>query len=396
MNVLMVADRFFGDHAGGLARVAWDVAQLIANEGHRVDLLCMRVSEKPFPKYSERIGAVTVHRVSRPSLPPWHPDRHRAPVRVLKDAITDLAANSRFDIVHYHSIFTGAAARAALPSPPRTVFTIHSPVVLEQRITWKSQGVVGLANLLFGIPIVRRMERQLLQSADRCHVLSEFTAESLRKQHPSVKRNYDVVPHWVRPDWLRTIPKPEARKALGWPDDSPLLFTVRGLRPRYGIADAIEAVAPLAKAGNCRFFIAGDGPDRGTLAEQIKHANVSDRIHLLGAISDDALKLAYQAADLFILPTRELECFGLIALESLAYGLPLVATAVGAIPEIVRPILPDFLVPPFSPQSLRNVVQRYLRGELVAPSSSEMIEYGRSVFGMERARRMYHRLYGMS
>lgn len=392
----MVADRFFGDHAGGLARVAWDVAQLIANDGHRVDLLCLRVSAKPFPTYSERIGAVTVHRVSRPSLPPWHPERHRIPVRLLRNAITDLATNSKFDVVHYHSIFTGAAVRAALPSPPRTVFTIHSPVALEQRITWKHQGAIGLANQLIGIPIVRRMERQLLKSADQCHVLSAFTATALHEQHPAINRNYEVIPHWVRPDWLRTVPKSEARNALGWPDDSPILFTVRGLRPRYGIADAIEAIAPLAKSGECRFFIAGDGTDRAALAQQIAHANVSDRIHLLGAISDDALKLAYQAADLFILPTRELECFGLIALESLAYGLPLVATTVGAIPEIVRPILPDFLVPPLSPQTLRDAVQRYLRGELIAPSASEMIDYARSAFSMEQARRMYSRVYGIS
>jgi glycosyltransferase involved in cell wall biosynthesis len=396
MRLLVVADQYFGDHASGLPRVAWDVARLMARDGHAVHFVCMRLSDTSFSPFSEKIGGITVHRVFRPALPPWHPGRCRIPVQALAREVRKVASAVKFDAVHYHSIFTGTAVHNALSSPPRTIFTVHSPVAREQQITWRTQGLVGRVNQLIGTPIVRLMEKRLLKKADKCQTLSAFTATALREQHPSIRREYEIIPHWVRPDWHRTLPKSEARKALGWPDDCPILFTVRGLRPRYGLPDAIEAIAPLVRTGAGRFFIAGDGPNREGLSEQIKHAGATASIRLLGGISDDTLKLAYQAADLFILPTRELECFGLVAVEALAYGLPVVGTTVGAIPEILWPILPDFLVPPFSPQALRDVVQKFLNGSLSAPRSGELIDYARSHYSEDRARVLYGQLYGIS
>lgn len=85
--------------------------------------------------------------------------------------------------------------------------------------------------------------------------------------------------------------------------------------------------------------------------------------------------LSYQAADLFVLPTMELECFGLIILEALAMGCPIVATNVAAIPELLEPILPEFIVPANNVTAMRTKLQDYLEGRIVVPKQETLIDY---------------------
>ena len=92
----------------------------------------------------------------------------------------------------------------------------------------------------------------------------------------------------------REISKKEARQRLGWPESDRILFTVRGLGPRYGIDVAIQAVAPLAAEGRCRFYIGGDGPLRQSFEQLATDLGVADRVCFMGRISDEHLALAYQ------------------------------------------------------------------------------------------------------
>src|SRR5207253_1011160 len=85
--------------------------------------------------------------------------------------------------------------------------------------------------------------------------------------------------------------------------------------------------------------------------------------------------LAYEAADLFILPTRDLECFGLIIVEALAMGCPVIASEVGAIPELLRPLAPEWLVPPGDVEKLRQKVTAFLDGSLAIPSGEALVDY---------------------
>ncbi len=80
----------------------------------------------------------------------------------------------------------------------------------------------------------------------------------------------------------------------------------------------------------------------------------------LGEVDDDALALAYQAADLFVLPTRELEGFGLVTVEAMASGCPAVATPVGASPEILGPFDPALLSRDVGPAAIKDVIQNFL------------------------------------
>jgi len=187
----------------------------------------------------------------------------------------------------------------------------------------------------------------------------------------------EVVPHWCREEQRRTCTRTEARQKLGWPEDKKIFFTVRILGPRYGIDTAIRAIGPHTRDGSCVFYVAGDGPCRADLEQLARRGGCGEGVQFLGRIPDETLALAYQAADLFVLPTRSLECFGLIILEALSYGCPVLSTDAGAIPETMRGILPDFIVPAGDEQALAVKVRRFLDGSLEPPAAEELSRYTR-------------------
>lgn len=396
MKILIVADRFFPSEPGGLARVAWDVAEALADRGHMVDFVAAESGPEKFEAITTVVGGVTVHRFWRPRFPAWHPHRLSVPISLYTEAVRNVVRETRFDAIHFHSIFTGMAVKRAvrqMPVRPRIVYTVHSPVAQEQHLTWSQQGLLGVVNDLIGTPIVRRMEGNLISFADETHVLSQFTARELRKEHPRLPGNYRVIPHFVYDGWVRAMPREEARRQLQWPRDIPCLFTVRQLRYRYGLDTAIEAVAPMASTGRCHLYIAGEGPDRAKLQKLIDSLGCQPTIKLMGRIDDETLRCAYQGADLFVLPTRHLECFGLISLEAMSYGLPVLGTNVGAIPEVTGPILPEFVIPPGDPVALRNKIDLFLEGRMNTPSETNISAHVRANYAAGRVIGEYEAMY---
>ena len=128
-----------------------------------------------------------------------------------------------------------------------------------------------------------------------------------------------------------------------------------------GLDVAIKAIAEsLKKEQHLYFALAGVGEQEEYLKHLAKVYEVEDKIWFLGRVDDEKLKHCYEAADLFLLPTRALECFGLIILEAYAYGLPVIATDAGAIPEIVEPIMPQCIVKAGSITSLKNKIEDYI------------------------------------
>jgi sugar transferase (PEP-CTERM/EpsH1 system associated) len=140
-------------------------------------------------------------------------------------------------------------------------------------------------------------------------------------------------------------------------DDGPIV-TVARLSPEKDIATLLQAAALLAGDGSqLRFEIAGDGPCRAELAQLVKELNLTDRVALLGEISD--IPALLERARLFVLPSQT-EGISLTLLEAMARGLPVVATEVGGNPEVVEARLTGWLVPPRSPSTLAEAIRAVL------------------------------------
>jgi glycosyltransferase involved in cell wall biosynthesis len=372
MNYLVAVNRKFGDNPSGSARVAWDIACLARDGGHNVVMLCQTPklaaakSEKSFE------DGITIIRFGLGSGHFFQRRRHRQAVNA---ALCNHLGGFRPDTVHIHSLFIGDAVIAALGHHQNYVATIHSPVVPETRLNWEAQGWRGKAKIaLGGLEWLRRVQNQVLDRCQRVHVLSQYTQRELEQYVPKLPP-ISVIPHWRLPDLVRRETKAQARAELNWPASEPVLFSLRRMVPRMGHETAIRAIAPLLQKYQARMVLAGDGPLRNTLQSLSAKLPGGNRIEFPGRISDEHMRLMYSGADLFVLPTTALECFGLIILEAYSYGCPVLATNVGAIPESVGPLMPEFLIEPDDIHQLRERTQGFLSGQLVAPAESTILKY---------------------
>jgi len=148
---------------------------------------------------------------------------------------------------------------------------------------------------------------------------------------------------------------------MGLPEDKLILFTVRNLVPRMGLENLISAFG-IVQDGRIDLLlvIGGEGPLEPALKEQTKRCGVEDCVRFAGYIPDQDLPAYYQMADLFILPTTALEGFGLVTVEALASGLPVLGTPVGGTREILAKLGADYLFEDSTPQSIATGILKAL------------------------------------
>ena len=110
--------------------------------------------------------------------------------------------------------------------------------------------------------------------------------------------------------------------------------------------------------------IGGTGPMLPRLQDLVRELQLDGAVRFAGRVTEEDLPRMYAAADAFVLPTAELECFGLIALEALACGRPVLATPVGAIPEILGGVEPRWLAGAESEDAIARLLVEFLEGRL--------------------------------
>ena len=152
-----------------------------------------------------------------------------------------------------------------------------------------------------------------------------------------------------------------------------------------GLDRLLEACHLLLQEGlRFRLVIGGDGPMRRKLEQQSRSLGLEGSVIFLGRLPDEMLPVAYAACDAFVLPTTELECFGLIALEAMSVGRPVLATPVGAIPEVVGEVEPSWLSKSTSAQDIADLIGRFLRGQVKRHPANELHSHVVQNYSSER------------
>jgi glycosyltransferase involved in cell wall biosynthesis len=208
--------------------------------------------------------------------------------------------------------------------------------------------------------LLKPLTRWIWRRADRVVALSESLGRLTAHTLPGL--GYAVVPNGVD---LELFHPPEVARQ---PRPSPVrCLAVARLVERKGLGCLIRAFA-LLERGRFQLDIVGDGPDRQALRELAAHHGLAEEIRFLGSLSRATVAERYREADLFTLPSTA-ESFGNVFAEALASGLPIVASQVGGIPDLVEHGHNGLLVTPGDPHSLAQAI-RYLaddpqlRGEM--------------------------------
>jgi len=206
-------------------------------------------------------------------------------------------------------------------------------------------------------------ERAVLRRCARVVVLSEFMKRQVIATHRVLPEKLAIVPGGADPDRFRPSDDPmEVRHALSLPVGKVLLFTVRNLVARMGLENLIRAVSQLGEEGSdLLLLIGGEGPLRGPLEQLIADLGLSERVRLLGFVPEELLPLYYRAVDLVLMPSSEMEGFGLVTIEAMACGTPVLGAPVGAIPEILTRVDPILLADGTDSAALAKGIRRLLR-----------------------------------
>jgi glycosyltransferase involved in cell wall biosynthesis len=151
----------------------------------------------------------------------------------------------------------------------------------------------------------------------------------------------------------------EMRKKIGIPQDAVVVLTVRRLVYKNGVDTLLDSANIAVKKNPKIIFVAvGKGPDLESVKLQAAQLGIAANFRLAGFVSDADLPFYYNLADLFVLPSKSGEGLPLVAMEAMACGLPVVATDVGGIKEILPPQYGK-LVPPNQPQLLAEAILEF-------------------------------------
>jgi len=373
-RVLIPMLHFYPDHPSGSARLAYDEARFLSGRGHEVWVIAQDASRsKP---ECEAVDGLKVLRYPTPSYGLFDPRRvqgHQSRTKTLLEH----HLKSPVRLVHGHSLLNYEGARELFGPSARMVYSVHSPVALEMLARRGEGSLLSRVHASLGSRLTHLLERKSLEESHSVIADSQYTRTLLGQLHGAwAKEKTKVIPGWVDPDHFKIAPDRQILKAkLGWPREVPVFFTLRRLVPRMGIDLLLRSLREVHDQGlDFRLVIGGEGPLRPKLEALTKTLGLSDRVRFLGLVPEGDLPALYAAADAFLLPSTVLECFGLIVLESLACGRPVLATPVGAIPEVLGRFEPAWIAEEATATALARRIAGFLKGELPAHPPEKLRE----------------------
>lgn len=360
MTLLILAEVSAAKVIGGAERVLREQALWLAQRGHQVSLVVRAPLEDARAQVA--VGPVTEHRygVVRGNQGAFVLSSFFRSVRAF-----DLARSQAvLDIVLVHQSMAGLGPilmRRA--SASGWVYVCHS-LAHEEYLSRSSEpsALLSRVSRSWGAKLRRWCERLVMRRCARVIVLSEFMKERVMTLHDIEESRIRIVPGGADPAIFRPAgDRTEVRRRLGIPADRLVLLAVRNLVARMGLDRLIQAMVTVGQAHpEILLLVGGSGPLRQELEQLIADLHLTDRVKLLGFIAEEELPDHYQAADLVLMPTHELEGFGLVTVEALACGTPVLGTPVGAIPEVLARLDKELLAAGSDPDSLALAITRIL------------------------------------
>ncbi|MBN1136847.1 MAG: glycosyltransferase [Anaerolineae bacterium] len=357
-----------GKETGGMNVYVRDLSRELGRRGIAVD--CFTRSQNPaVPRVTTGLGsnARVMHVPAGPEIP-YDKNQLVDHLPQFVQGILDFARREglTYDVIHSHYWLSGLAARdlrqawgAPIVQMFHTLGQMKNAVAsgpqeweTDRRIQAEAE-VMAFADCLVAATPLDRAQMVWLYGADACKIV--------------------VVPCGVDLSFFRPIPQDQARQALGLPVGRRVVLFVGRIEPLKGIDTLLRAMAVLASDGAGRqqdlsVIIVGGAPGAG--AAQVKselerlhrlqtELGIEHLVTFMGAQNQDTLVYYYSAADVTVVPSRY-ESFGMVALEAMACGTPVIASKVGGLAFTIQDSQTGFLVPDRDPEILAARIRSLL------------------------------------
>ncbi len=331
MRVLMLSWEYPPNVAGGLGRHVAQLAPTLAQQGVEVHVVTPESKNQDLPVIVE--AGVAVHRVFVPLVGVSTVDIYSRAVeanKVMVEYVSKMPAISGpFDLIHTHDWLTGFAAMAIKQA-------WGCPLVATIHATERGRGRGYLSNDLQRS--IDNAEQVLTYETDRIIVCSHVMSSEVQHFFQTPDSKLDIVPNGVNIADLRNGHPKEmlsAYRAKYAAPEEVIVFTISRLVHEKGIHWLVNA-APriLTECPQVRFIIAGTGPEADNLKQQAESLGVAGRVKFTGFISDEDRNHLYKVSTCAVFPSLY-EPFGIVALEAMALGCPVVVSDVGGLTEVV-------------------------------------------------------------
>jgi glycosyltransferase involved in cell wall biosynthesis len=355
LKVLSIGMGWFPEQAGGLDRFYYDCVEHLPQAN--IDM------------HGLVTGSLNVNASTNNKIQSFSPTAISLPNRWAKvrAAVKQARQNTNYPLITSHFALYTLPVLGVIRDLP-LVIHFQGPWALES----KFEGSSSLATYF-----KKQIEQLTYNRGNQFIVLSQAFQDLLHQEYGVPIEKIHIIPAAVsqtRYDIPQTTQ--EARTQLNWPQDRPILLSVRRLSKRMGLENLISAMAEVRQHHpTVLLHIAGKGKQATALQDQINSLNLQNNVRLLGYVPDEDLNLAYRAADLSIVPTLGLEGFGLIIIEALSAGTPVLGTPISSIPEILGPLSPNLLFQSAEPHDIAQGITQALSGELKLPTSDECKAY---------------------
>ena len=359
LNILYIADVSIAQVVGGAERVLLEQAVRFSKRGHNIHILTRKL---PTHLYKDEIFD---------GVREWRYETGQTnPIKFIKNTYLNarclfekLQNTYKFDFINFHQPFSSfGVIQSPCIKKLAKLYTCHSLSFEEFLLRHYNQnGFFHFAERLLNIYGRKYIEKKVLKQSDRIVVLSEFTKNKLKDIYGIASKKVSIIPGGVDLNrFKRSNDRIFIRKTLDIPNNKVVILTVRNLVNRMGLENLILAIKNIIRgAPNIYVVIGGDGPLRSGLIKFTNSLGIKNFIRFEGYIPEEQLPSYYQMADLFVLPTKELEGFGLVTLEAMACGLPVVGTPVGGTKEILGNFDPNFLFKGTDADSIAELILKY-------------------------------------
>lgn len=313
---------------GGSGIVATELAKALADRGHDVHVIS---ADQPFRLGSFHPG-LAFHQVHTPSYPLFREPQY---LLSLTNTIVRVAREDGLDIVHAHYAVPHATAgvlarqvlaASAAPRRLRVVTTLHGTDIT----------VVGAD------PSYRDIVAFSIDQSDGVTAVSESLRAATCREL-CLDRTVDVIPNFLDCQVYRRLDAPALRARYTHGDDKTrIVLHMSNFRPVKRIDSVMDVFARIAARLPAVLLLVGEGPELSLARRLAVSLGVADRVHYVGA-QENVIPLL-SIADLLLLPSEQ-ESFGLAALEAMACEVPVVASNVGGLPEVIDDGVTGFLHP---------------------------------------------------